>query len=92
MLALRLGLRYALGGPLGAVVTIAAAASMVSYFVKNQKDIVRKVSGYRQLIAETRAQYVDLQGGWRSGRHGDTERNLMIDGLMKRFLGQCDEV
>ena len=43
VLALRIGLKYALGGPLGAVLTIAAGASMVSYFIRNQKDIVKKV-------------------------------------------------
>jgi hypothetical protein len=92
LLALRIGLRYALGGPLGAVLTIAAGASMVSYFLRNQKDIVSKVGGYRTLIGETRTRYDDLQSGWRDGRYDTTERNLMIDGLMKRFLGQCDEL
>lgn len=92
ILALRIGLRYALGGPLGLVLTVAAGASMVSYFVRNQKDIVRKVGGYRSLVTETRERYEELQNGWRSGRHDATERNLMIDGLMKRFLQQCDEL
>lgn len=92
ILALRIGLRYALGGPLGLVLTVAAGASMISYFIRNQKDIVKKVGSYRTLINETRERYEELQNGWRSGRYDATERNLMIDGLMKRFLGQCDEV
>lgn len=92
LLALRIGLRYALGGPLGLVVTVAAGASMVSYFLRNQKDIVKKVGGYRSIIAETRERYDELQSSWRSGRYDATERNLMIDGLMKRFLQQCDEL
>jgi len=91
ILALRIGLRYALGGPLGLILTVAAGASMISYFLRNQKDIVRKVGTYRTLIGETRQQYEDLQNAWRSGRHDVTERNLMIDGHMKRFLQQCDE-
>ena len=91
-LALRIGLRYAIGGPLGLVLTVAAGASMIAYLFKNQKDIVKKVGGYRALILEVRGRYEDLQEGWRSGRHDATERNLMIDGLMKRFLQQCDEV
>ena len=91
VLALRIGLRYAIGGPLGLVLTVAAGASMISYFLKNQKDIVRKVGTYRTLITETRTRYDDLQEGWRAGRYDATERNLMIDGLMKRFLQQCDE-
>lgn len=91
LLALRMGLRYALGGPLGLVLTVAASASLISYFVKNQKDIVKKVSTYRALILQTREQYDELQNGWRSGRYDQVERNLMIDGLMKRFLAECDE-
>jgi hypothetical protein len=91
VLALRIGLRYAIGGPLGMVLTVAAGASMVSYFVRNQKDIVRKVGTYKGTIVETRARYEELQSGYRDGRFDATERNLMIDGLMKRFLQQCDE-
>jgi len=92
VLALRIGLRYAIGGPLGLVLTVAAGASMISYFLKNQKDIVKKVGLYRTLIGETRSRFEELQEGWRAGRYDATERNLMIDGLMKRFLQQCDEV
>jgi hypothetical protein len=91
VLALRIGLRYALGGPLGLVLTLAASASMVSYFLRNQRDIIRRVGSYRQLIADTRDRYDDLQQGWRDGKYDDRSRNLMIDGLMKRFLEQCDE-
>jgi hypothetical protein len=91
VLALRIGLRYAIGGPLGMVLTVAAGASMVSYFIRNQKDIVRKVGTYKGTISETHTRYDELQSGWRDGRFDTTERNLMIDGLMKRFLQQCDE-
>jgi hypothetical protein len=90
-LALRIGLKYALGGPLGLVLTVAAGASMISYFLRNQKDIVRKVGVYKTLIGDTRKRFDDIQDGWRAGRYDATERNLMVDGLMKRFLTQCDE-
>jgi hypothetical protein len=90
-LALRIGLKYALGGPLGLVLTVAAGASMLAYLVRNQKDIVGKVGKYKKLIVETRERYDELQNGWKSGRYDVTERNLMTDGLMKRFLAQCDE-
>ncbi|RMH44426.1 MAG: hypothetical protein D6689_02400 [Deltaproteobacteria bacterium] len=92
VLALRVGLRFALGGPLGVVLTLAASASMVSYFLRNQRDIVKKVGAYRALIADTRERYEELQAGWHDGKYDDTSRNLMIDGLMKRFIEQCDEV
>jgi hypothetical protein len=91
VVALRVGLKYALGGPLGLVLTVAAGASMVSYFIRNQRDIVGKVGLYKRLIAETHQRYDEIQAGWRDAKYPITDRNLMIDGLMKRFIGQVDE-
>ena len=91
LLALRIGLRYALGGPLGLVLTVAAGASMVSYFIRNQKDIIKKVSLYKTTIAESSKRYEETQAGWRDGKYQITDRNLMIDGLMKQFISQVDE-
>ena len=91
LLALRIGLRYALGGPLGLVLSLAAGASMISYFVRNQRDIVKKVSKYRTAIADGDKRYGEIQAGWRDGKYQITERNLMIDGLMKQFITQIDE-
>ena len=91
LLALRIGLRYALGGPLGLVLTLAAGASMITYFVRNQKDIIKKVTKYRTVIADSQKRYDEVQAGWRDGKYQITDRNLMIDGLMKQFIGQIDE-
>jgi hypothetical protein len=91
VLALRIGLRYALGGPLGMVLTVAAGASMISYFIRNQKDILKKVSTYKRVIAESNTRYEEIQSGWRDGKYDAADRNLMIDGMMKRFIGQIDE-
>jgi hypothetical protein len=91
VLALRVGLRYALGGPLGLVLTVAAGASMISYFFRHQKDIVRKVGVYKTAIKESSGRYDEIQAGWRDGRYDATERNLMVDGLMKRFIERVDE-
>lgn len=91
VVALRIGLRYAIGGPLGLVLGVAAGASMIAYFVRNQKDIVKKVGIYKATIAETHKRYDEITAGWRDGKYPLTDRNLMIDGLMKRFIGQVDE-
>jgi hypothetical protein len=91
LLALRIGLKYALGGPLGLVLSVAAGASMISYFIKNQKDILKKVGVYRTIIADHEKRYADVQTGWRDGKYPVTDRNLMIDGLMKQFIAQIDE-
>jgi len=91
VVALRIGLKYALGGPLGLVLTVAAGASMISYFIRNQKDIVGKVGLYKKLITEIHGRYDEIQAGWRDGKYPVGDRNLMIDGLMKRFIAQVDE-
>jgi hypothetical protein len=91
LVALRIGLRYAIGGPLGMVLTLAAGASMISYFVRNQKDIVKKVGIYKTTIADSEKRYDEVQAGWRDGKYQITDRNLMIDGLMKQFIAQIDE-
>jgi hypothetical protein len=91
LLALRIGLRYALGGPLGLVLGLAAGASMISYFVKNQKDIIKRVGVYKTIIADHEKRYDEVQAGWRDGKYQITDRNLMIDGLMKQLITQVDE-
>jgi hypothetical protein len=90
-IALRVGLKYALGGPLGLVLSVAAGASMVAYFVRNQKDIVKKVGKYKTTIAEHEKRYEEVQAGWRDGKYQIPDRNLMIDGLMKQFINLIDE-
>jgi hypothetical protein len=92
VVALRVGLRYALSGPLGIILTGAAALSAVSYMVKNQKEITGKVSAYRTLIAGVRTKFEETQGGYRAGRYDAASRNLMVDGLLKRFLEDIDAV
>ena len=91
VVALRIGLRFAIGGPLGLVLTLASGAAMVSSFVRNQKDIVKKVGSYKTVIADVEKRYAEVQAGWRDGKHQITDRNLMIDGLMKQLISQVDE-
>ena len=91
LIALQVGLRYAIGGPLGLVLTVAAGASMITYFVRNQRDIVKKVGVYKQVIADAEKRYDEVQAGWRDDKYALTERNLMIDGLMKQLITQVDE-
>ncbi len=90
VVALRVGLRYALAGPLGMILTGAAAVSLASYLIKNQKEITTKVSIFRTLIADTRTRFEEAQGGYRAGRYDAASRNLMVDGLLKRFLEEVE--
>ena len=91
LLALRIGLRYALGGPLGLVLGVAAGASMVSYFIRNQRDIIKKVSKYRTVIAESGKKFDEVHAGWRTASTRSPTATSPIDGLMKQFVVQIDE-
>ena len=90
VVALRVGLRYALSGPLGMVLTGAAAISAVTYLVKNQKEIGTKVGIYKAQVADARTKFDEIQGGFRAGRYDAAARNLMVDGLLHRFLEDID--
>jgi hypothetical protein len=90
VVALRVGMRYALSGPLGIILTGAAVVSLGSYVIKNQKEITTKVGTFRTLIADTRTRFEEAQGGYRAGRYDAASRNLMVDGLLKRFLEEVE--
>ena len=62
-----------------------------AYLVRNQKDILKKVERYRGVLAEAEKKYKDTQAQWRDGKYDLAQRNLMIDGLMKRFVADIDE-
>ena len=89
--ALRFALRWALGGPLGILMTAAMAASLVAYLVKNQKEISQKVGRFRERIGEEKKRFEEIQSGYRANRYDARERNLMVDGQLKRFLADLDE-
>jgi hypothetical protein len=90
VLALRIGLRYALGGPLGLVVAGVTVASLVAYFIRNRGEIAAAITRNRQLVAELRKSYDKTQSDFRDARFSEDQRNLMLDGLMKRFLSDLD--
>ena len=90
VVALRLGLRYFLAGPVGIVLSAAMVASAVAYLVKNQKEISSKIGPYRTLSEQMRTRFEEIQGGYRGGKYDTAGRNLMIDGLLKQFLEQVD--
>lgn len=89
--ALRFALRWALGGPLGILMTAAMAASLVAYLIKNQKEISQKVGRFRERIGEEKKRFEEIQSGYRANRYDARERNLMVDGQLKRFLADLDE-
>jgi hypothetical protein len=90
VVALRILLRFALGGPLGIILTGASAAALVAYLVQNRGEVSKKIDHIRRLIEQTRPRFEELQGGYSAGRHTEAERNLMVEGLLKTFLEKVD--
>lgn len=92
IMAVRVILTRVLTGPLGLILTGVSIASLIAFFIKNQREIVSKTSRFRDLIGRTRDSFEEAQTGYRQNRLDARERDLMVDGLMKRFLRECDEI
>lgn len=92
VLAIRVVLTRVLTGPLGLVLTGVSIASMVALFLRHQREIMSKTSRFRELIARTKDSFEEAQTGYRQNRLDARERNMMVDGLMRRFLRECDEI
>lgn len=91
ILALRIGLRYVLSGPLGIILAGATAVSLVTYMVRNRGEILSRIGVNRELVATLRTNYAEIQSDLRDGRIDEEKRSLMLDGLMKRFLTDLDQ-
>ncbi len=90
VVALRLGLRYFFAGPVGVVLSAALLGSAAGYLLKHRGEITAKLTPYRTLISDTRTRFEEIQTGHRAKRYDDTARNLMVEGLRKRFLDEVD--
>ncbi|HMU40470.1 MAG TPA: hypothetical protein PKE31_15790 [Pseudomonadota bacterium] len=92
VVALRVILTRVISGPLGLVLTGVSVAGLIAFFVRHQREIVSKTSRFRELIEKTKTSFDEAQTGYRQNRMEARERDLMIDGLLKRFLRECDEI
>ena len=89
-LAVRVALRWALGGPLGLVLTGMTVASLIAYYFSHQDEIRDAVQRSRRVLERTRSEYLRVQDRFAQGGYDENERNLMIDGLLQRFLREID--
>lgn len=90
--ALRMLLKYVLGGPLGIVLTGASVASLVALYVRHHAEIVRRVGRYRELIAEYQPKFEEVRAAFTSGDLSPSNRELMVDGLLKRFEDDVERI
>lgn len=90
VVALRYGLRYLLGGPIGMILTGFTVATLVSFFWANQKEVTRRVRPYKKIISEAREKFEDIQARYRDARYDAGERALLVEGLLRRVEGEIE--
>lgn len=90
VVALRVGLKYLLGGPLGMILTGFTAATLVSFFWSNQREVMRRVRPYKKVLRDAQEKFEDIQARYRDGRYDAGERALLVEGLLRRVEGEIE--
>ena len=89
--AVALLLRVLLGGPLGLLLGGISVASLVAVYVKEGAKVGDEVVRVRAVVTDFRTRFAELdETCQRSDMPGD-QRELMMEGLMSRFLVALDE-
>ena len=82
--------RTFLGGPIGLLLTGASAASLVALYVKNHERIWQQVARYKKLVSAYRPKYEECRVDYIEGKIRREQQELMVDGLLGRFLAELD--
>jgi hypothetical protein len=84
-------LRIFIGGPIGLVLTGVSIASLVAAYSSNHRRIWDQQERYRKMIGDYRVKYDRIRADWLEGTIVEEHRDLMIDGLLNRFLEDIDD-
>ena len=90
VVAIRVALRYVLGGPLGVILTGFSVATLISFFWSHQKEVLARRGPYKTLIGDTHEKFEDIQARYRDKKYDDGERALLIEGLLRRVLSEIE--
>lgn len=85
-------LRTVIGGPLGLLLTGVSVASLAALYAKHHERIWAQVDRYRALVDEYRPQYDEVIAGRADDKLTQSQHELMIDGLMARFVERLEEI
>lgn len=83
-------LRTLLGGPIGLILTGASVASLGALYARNHKRIWAQQERYKTLINQYRIKHQQVRTKFVDGGLDADERDLMVDGLLRRFLEELD--
>ncbi len=83
--------RLFLGGPIGVLLTGASAVSLVAVYARNHDRVWAKQERIRAMVGTYRSEHERILSEFRAGQFGESERGLMVDGLLARFLTALDD-
>lgn len=89
--AVYVALRLLVGGPIGLVLTGVSIASLISVYARNHRRIWDQQDRYRRLIGDYRVKFDRIRADWLEGSYGEEQRDLMLDGLLNRFIDEIDD-
>jgi hypothetical protein len=84
-------LRLLLGGPIGLLLTGASIASLGALYARNHRRIWAQQDRYKAIIGQYRIKHQQVRAKFVDGTLDADERDLMIDGLLRRFLDEIDQ-
>ncbi len=84
-------LRLLLGGPIGLILGAASLASLGALYARNHRKIWAQQDRYKSIIGQYRIKHQQVRGKFVDGSIDEDERNLMVEGLLRRFLEEVAE-
>lgn len=81
-------IRVFLGGPIGILLTGASAVSLVALYAKNHERIWALKDRYEKLVPIYRGKFEGCRARYIDGKASRDEMELMIDGLLARFVSE----
>ena len=81
---------FAIATPLGMILTGFTAATLISFFWSNQKEVMRRVKPYKQVIRDSHEKFDDIQARYQDGRYDAGERALLVEGLLRRVINEIE--
>jgi hypothetical protein len=84
-------LRLLLGGPIGLILTGASIASLGALYARNHRRIWAQQDRYKAIIGQYRIKHQQVRTKFVDGTLDADERDLMVDGLLRRFLDEIDQ-
>lgn len=84
-------IRIFLGGPIGLLLTGASAVSLVALYAKNHERIWALRERYEKMVGEYRGKFEQCRARFIDGKASREEMELMIDGLLARFVADIEK-